>query len=199
MHFKRITQSARGEVFNPLLWPFLFTTLMYGIGFVFLSSGFDILGTSSLYVSMLDIHPLAPLIWGISCIGTIVGGLTFLLFNIPPFGKISGLIGFSVWSFAGFCYFLTGNYLVLFAITAPNMWFWLWQYLSLSLFRRQEAKDRATLFAYNMGQYDDELNPKDSKIDREENRGKDRQTSGSYDNPDDGGDISRNLDNGETQ
>jgi hypothetical protein len=192
-YLKRITQSARGEIFNPLLWPFLFSTLVYGVGFALVLPFTGGLGGSSLYTAMVALHPIIPIIWGYTAIFTILGGATFLLFNIPPFGKVSGLIGFMVWTFAAFCYILSGDWLVLLAVTAPNMWFWFWQYLSLSLFRREDELDRKTMVRYDRGEYDDELHPKQGKIDREDNRGKDAQSGGSYDNPDDGTDTSRVL------
>lgn len=168
-HLKKITHSARGEVFNPLLWPFLISTLSYGVGFIILAST-KMGGTSSLYVAMDSIIPGAALVWGTACIATIVFGLYFLLFNVPPLGKFSGLMGFSIWAFAGVCYLLTGNVIVFFAVALPNLWFWFWQYLSLSVFRQQDMVDDKTMRAYNDGQYDDVLNPIDSKRDREENR-----------------------------
>src|SRR5687768_332443 len=110
-YFSRITSSARGEVFNPLLWPFLLATFAYGVGFAFVLPFTDAAGTSSLYVSMSQIGSYIPMIWGIAAVLNIVGGLTFLLFNIPPFGKATGLVGFTLWSFAAMCYILTGDWL----------------------------------------------------------------------------------------
>lgn len=102
---------------------------------------------------------------------TIIMGLTFLLFNVPPAGKVSGLVGFMLWLFAGFCWVLTGGWFVALAIAFPNIWFWIWQYLSLSKFKGQDKTDEATMRAYDAGLYDDELNPIDAKEDRENNRG----------------------------
>jgi cellulose synthase/poly-beta-1,6-N-acetylglucosamine synthase-like glycosyltransferase len=144
-YWKRITESARGELFNPLLWPFLLATLAYGIGFsIFINSG---IGTqsSTLFMAMAAIHPIAPFIWGLIAMFTILGGLTFLLFNIPPWGKISGVVGFMLWLFASVCYGFYGNWLLVFALTVPNMWFWIWQYISLSRFREEERIDAQNL------------------------------------------------------
>lgn len=142
---KKLTRSARGELFNPLLWPFLLSTLSYGLGFaIVFHFGFDI-GTSSLYLAMESLLWFAPIIWGLSCIAVIVMGVTYLLFNVPRYGRISGLIGFSLWFFAGACYVYSGGYLTLFSVVVPNMWFWFWQYLSLSRFRREEVEDNKSL------------------------------------------------------
>ena len=191
-YISRITSSQRGQKFNPLIWPFFIATMSYGIGFtIFLP--LDIVTKSSLFMAMFTIHPWIPVIWGILAIATIVMGLTFLLFNIPPVGRLSGLLGFMVWVFASMCWLLDGNFLLIFSVGLANMYFWFWQYLSLSLFRREDAQDIYTMDMYDRGQYDDEENPKDSKAAREDNRGRDRQTEGRYDDDDNGLDESRQV------
>jgi cellulose synthase/poly-beta-1,6-N-acetylglucosamine synthase-like glycosyltransferase len=188
-YISRITSSARGELFNPLLWPFLLSTFAYGVGFTFTNGG-----GSSLYLAMAEFGLAIPIVWGVVALMVIIGGLTFLLFNIPPFGKVSGLIGFMAWLFAAACFLYAGSWLPFFSVAVPNMWFWIWQYLSLSQFRREDAIDAATMVLYDDGQYDNEENPKDGKIDRECNRGKDLQSNQSYDTKDNGGDCTRALD-----
>lgn len=173
-YFGRVVSSQRGEKFNPLIWPFLIGLLAYGVGFS-LFSFTEGVGKSSLYIAMLKINSEAPHIWGGIAVGTIIVGLTFLLFNIPPAGRVSGLVGFMLWVFAGFCWAFGGAWLPVLSIAIPNLWFWFWQYLSLSAFRKQDAQDIATMEDYNEGKYDDELNPKDSKITRDQNRGVDLQ------------------------
>jgi hypothetical protein len=170
--FQRITHSERGEKFNPLTWPFLIATFAYGLGFVafFHTEG---VGASSLFVSMMTLNPAIPYIWGAAAVLTIIIGVTFLAFHIPPAGKISGLIGFMLWVYAGFCWGTTGAWLPLFSVAVPNMWFWVWQYLSLSLFRHEDDQDIATMKSYNAGEYDDVENPIDAKKARENNRGLD--------------------------
>ena len=167
-YWKRVSESARGEAFNPLIWPFLLSTLVYGVG-ALVSTG----AGSSLLAAMASLHPLAHILWGTVALLTIGCGITFLLFNLPPYGKISGIVGFMLWVFGAWCYVFTSSWVPLFAVAVPNMWFWIWQYLSLSVFRQEEALDKATMEDYNRGGYDDELNPKDSKAARENNRGVD--------------------------
>lgn len=169
-YLSRVTSSQRGERFNPLTWPFLLATLAYGVGFTFFSQT-----SSSLYVAMAALNPLAPLVWGITALVTILIGFTFLLFNIPPAGKVSGLVGFMLWVFAAFCWGFGGGWLLIASIAIPNMWFWFWQYLSLSHFNREDKKDLQTMSDYNSGEYDDKLNPEDGKTHREDNRGVDLQ------------------------
>lgn len=174
-YLSRATSSARSKPFNPLIWPFLFATFVYGIGFAVVLPFTTFGGASSLYSTMTKVYSNAPIIWGWVALATIVGGITFLLFNIPPFGKISGLIGFMLWLFGAICYGIEGNWIVLLCVTVPNMWFWFWQYLSLSSFRREDAADRRTMRRYDSGGYDDEQHPEQGKIDREDNRGVDVQ------------------------
>lgn len=169
-YFKRITESARGEKFNPLIWPFFLTTFVYGLGALFTDGA-----GSSLVAAMLTLHPAAHFVWGAVAILTIICGLTFLLFDIPPFGKASGIVGFMLWVFGCWCYYFTASWVPLFAVAVPNMWFWAWQYLSLSIFRREDAEDARTMAHYDNGDYDDMDNPKDSKAAREDNRGVERQ------------------------
>jgi hypothetical protein len=189
----RATHSERGELFNPLIWPFLIATFAYSVGFLTLFST-EAISKSSLWVTMHGLWAPLPFVWGSVCFITIVMGLTFLMFKIPPIGRLSGLLGFMIWVFAGLCWALTGGYITLFSIALPNMYFWMWQYISLSNFRRQEADDRDSMKTYDTGGYDD-INPNvNSKSAREDNRGRDLQSNGSYDNPDNGGDLSRPLD-----
>jgi hypothetical protein len=171
-YISRLTSSARGEVFNPLTWPFLLATFAYGVGFSIFYPYTDALGTSSAFTAMYNINPAFPQVWGIMAVLTIVLGITFLLFNIPPFGKVSGLVGFALWLFVAICYAINGDWLVMLSVSLPNMWFWIWQYLSLSLFRREDAEDKQTMADYDAGGYDDNNG---GKALRESNRGVDRQ------------------------
>jgi hypothetical protein len=144
-YLSRITSSARGETFNFLIWPFLLATGAYGVGFALIMPYTDDAGHSTLYDSMEAIYPHAPQLWGIIALLNIIGGLVFLLLDITPFGRASGLVGFTLWCFAAWCYMLTDDWVTLFSIAIPNAMFWIWQYLSLSLFRRENAEDVITL------------------------------------------------------
>lgn len=139
-YIARTTRSARGELFNPLIYPFLLATSAYGLGFGFLTNTAGV-HESSLFMAMTSIGASVPVIWGIIAVLIIIVGFTFLLFNLPPAGKLSGLAGFMLWVFATFCWGLTGGWLLIFAIGVPNMWFWFWQYLSLARFRQEDIVD----------------------------------------------------------
>jgi hypothetical protein len=154
-YFSRLTSSARGEMFNPLIWPFLISTFAYGLGFAIFLPLTNMGGESSLFDAMNRIDPIAPVAWGIVALLTIIMGLSFLMFNIPPFGKVSGLVGFGLWEFAAACYAFNGDWLTLVAVTVPNMIFWFWQYLSLSRFRAEDAEDKETMEDFDDGAYDE--------------------------------------------
>jgi len=148
-YFSRVTSSSRGETFNPLMWPFLLSTFSYGIGFAFILPFTKIAGTSSLFNAMSSLGNSLPIIWGAIAIITILCGLTFLMFNIPPVGKASGLAGACLWLFASSCYIATGEWLVLLSVAVPNLIFWIWQYFSLSQFRREDAIDEEIIEEYH--------------------------------------------------
>lgn len=170
----RVTSSARGKGFNPLTWPFFITTMAYGLGFAAFYST-DAVGASSLFIAMSGLNMTLPYVWGGAAILTIIMGFTFLLFNIPPAGKLSGLVGFMLWVFASFCWALAGGWLLVISVGVPNMYFWIWQYLSLSLFRREDAADKISMHKYNTGGFDDIDPMVNSKAARLNNRGVDRQ------------------------
>lgn len=156
-YVSRVTSSARGETFNPLIYPSLICTLVYGLGFT-IFSWVDSVNSSSLHRAMTEVNPIIPPIWGSIAIATIVVGFTFLLFNVPPAGRISGLVGFMLWVFAGICWSITEAEFVVFAVAVPNLWFWIWQYLSLSRFKGEQERDAATMEAYDHGEYDVDKN-----------------------------------------
>lgn len=168
----RITRSARGELFNPLIYPFIVSTLGYGIGFVLFRST-NAVQASSLFAAMHAINPLLTVLWGALAITVIVVGLYVLVFDKPPIGKANCFVAWLLWLFAFIIYALSGGWLTLITVTFPNLFFWTWQYFSLAEFRRQDRLDSNTMYYYDGGLYDDELNPKDSKIARDDNRGVD--------------------------
>jgi hypothetical protein len=104
---------------HPLALLFMLATLAYGIGFLILPYS-DILGTSSLYVTMVGFGAHIAIVWGVASIISVVVTLAGY--------RIASLLGFMVWLFAAICYIMDGNWLVLVAITIPNMLYWLWQH-----------------------------------------------------------------------
>lgn len=151
--FSRLTRSARGELYNPLIYPFLVTTLSYGIGFTAFRWT-EAVNQSSLYLSMHALSPLLTVIWGVLAIVVIVVGLYVLIFDKPPIGKANCLVAWMLWLFAAIVYVLTGGWLTLFAVALPGLFFWTWQYFSLQKFRQQDVVDNASMDEYDDGQYD---------------------------------------------
>lgn len=153
-YWSRLTSSARGEVFNPLTYPFLLAMLAYSLWLAVIIPLFDYKVDSTLYIAMAELAPVAPIVWGIIGLGTLIAGVTFMLFNIPPFGKVSGLVGFALWLFGAICFVMTDSWLSIFSVAVPNMIFWIWQYLSLSRFRREDARDAITMEQYGRRDFD---------------------------------------------
>lgn len=154
-YYSRMTRSARGEAFNPLIWPFFISTLAYGVGFLVFLPLTSVVGDSSLFRAMTAVGEYIPVAWGAVAVLTILCGLTFLMFNIPPFGKVSGLVGFGIWVFASICYMFAGGWLPLFSVAIPNIIFWFWQYLSLSRFRDEDEEDKKTMEHFSAGDYNE--------------------------------------------
>lgn len=169
--FVRLTRSARGEFFNPLIYPFLLTTLSYGIGFTIFGWA-SAVQESSLFSSMVSISPTIPFIWGILAIAVIVIGIYVLIFDKPPIGKLNCFIAWMLWFFAGVVYVITGGWLTLFAVTIPSLMFWTWQYFSLAKFRQQDVVDSDSMLAYDDGEYDSRFGGKRRRLD---NRGVDEE------------------------
>lgn len=172
----RLTRSARGELFNPLIYPFILVTFAYGIGFTFFSNT-DPVGQSSLYQSMTAISPLLTTIWGIAAISVILIGFYVLVKDKPPLGKFNCFLSFLLWFFAATVYVLTSGWLTLFAVVVPSLYFWTWQYFSLARFRDEDVLDKATMVRYNEGEYDDDNGGKEL---RETNRGVDEEDRTPY-------------------
>ena len=100
---------------------FIWMTIAYGIGFILLEKTSLSLGTSSLYVTMLDIGHNVPVAWGLACI---IAGVLELL----GYDRIAAMVGFMAWMFAGICYGIVGNWFVLLALAGTNMAFWAWKF-----------------------------------------------------------------------
>lgn len=165
----RILKSARGEIFNPLIYPFLLTTLTYGVGFTFFRWT-DAVNQSSLYSAMTSISPFLTAVWGGLAIAVILIGFYVLIKDKPPVGKANCFVAWMLWLFGGIVYILTGGWLTLFAVAFPSLFFWTWQYFSLAKFRAEDLADQATIQHYDDGDYDDEFGGKEL---RQDNRGVD--------------------------
>lgn len=167
--YTRLTRSARGEFFNPLIYPFLLTTLAYGIGFS-LFRFTEAVHESSLFLAMTTINPAIPVIWGTLAVIVIIVGLYVLVFDKPPIGKANCFVAWMLWLFAAIVYALTGGWLTLISVATPSLMFWTWQYFSLAKFRAQDVLDSDSMLAYDDGEFDSRFGGKRRRLD---NRGVD--------------------------
>lgn len=174
--FTRLTRSARGELFNPLIYPFLLSTFAYGIGFT-LFRNFTAVHESSLFMAMEAISPTLTLIWGVLAIAVIIVGIYVLVYDKPPIGKANCFIAWMLWLFACIVYIQTGGYLTLFSVSLCNLMFWTWQYFSLAKFRQQDVVDSDAMVAYDDGEYDSRFGGKRRRLD---NRGVDEEDRTPY-------------------
>lgn len=148
-----MTRSARGEFFNPLVYPFLLTTFAYGLGLTAFSWTAAV-QKSSLVTALDTVAPFATVVWGAVALAVIIVGLYVLIFDKPPVGKANCFVAWLLWAFAAMAYILTGNWLTVFSVAIPSLMFWTWQYFELSRFRHEDVLDRATMGRYDRGQYD---------------------------------------------
>lgn len=129
---RKFFTSAR-EV-NPLVWPFMLTTLAYGLGFALFSSTTGV-HDSSLFTAMHGLGATIPVFWGVAALVVLAVGVSFALTNHPKAGKVAGFLGFCLWVFATWCWYLAGGWLLVFAVGTPNVLCWIYLYLSLALRR----------------------------------------------------------------
>jgi hypothetical protein len=139
-YIERLTTSPRGERFNPLIYPFFVATLFYGLGFLLLGGETGV-KDSSLHAAMLSLGGYVPLLWGAAALTAIVLGVVFLLTQKKTIARLSAMVGFMVWVFAAGGWLFTGGWLLIFTVATPNIYFWVWQYFSLSEFQREAAYD----------------------------------------------------------
>lgn len=131
----RYTDRTHMHKVNALTWPFVFATLVYGIGFVALGwwSGVQ---TSSLYQAMYLLSPGVPALWGALAILAALLYLTLVISRTRGYGEMAAMLGFCVWFFAGLTYLLNGFWLVLFTVAAPNIYFWAYLYILVKDYQR---------------------------------------------------------------
>lgn len=124
----KYVNRVRSKVLHALVWPFLAATIAYGIGFTAFNSASGVTA-SSLYHAMFSMHPALPVVWGAVALVAIILVMVYLALEVRWANKVSSLLGSMVWIFASFCYILTGGWLLLFAVSLPNLYFWVWEYL----------------------------------------------------------------------
>lgn len=122
---------------NPLIWPFLLATTLYGLGFMLLGDWTGV-SSSSLFGAMYDLHNFLPTLWGLVASLAGAAAVTIIARRSGWWGELAALLGFSVWLFAFFVYLLQGFWLVLLTVALPNLYFWTWWYFRVKWYERQK-------------------------------------------------------------
>lgn len=121
---------------NPLIYPFLLGTLIYGIGFAFLGDWSGV-ASSSLYQAMLSMHSSIPVAWGIGASMASGFAIILLLRRRGWWGGIASITGWMVWLFAAIVYAMEGYWLVFLTVALVYGYFWVYYYLSIKDFQRR--------------------------------------------------------------
>lgn len=129
--------STETRKVNPLFYPFLVSTFLYGLGFATLNwwSG---VSSSSLFQAFFAIHPWLPIIWGVAAVLAATAALVLLLRRKGRFGELAAMFGFLVWLFALIIYAMNGFWLVMATVAAPNLYFWIYYYFKVKWYERQK-------------------------------------------------------------
>jgi len=138
-YVKRLLYLDQKRKLNPLFYPFLLATFVYGLGFLAFSwwSGVN---TSSLFGAMESLHVFLPSLWGLLAVLAVAFVIILMLRREGHWlGEVASMLGFLVWLFAGFVYALGGYWLVLLTVTGPNVYFWGWYYMRVKWYQRMKA------------------------------------------------------------
>lgn len=120
---------------NVLIWPFIFATLVYGLGFM-LFPGFYFVNSSSLFQSFVGVHHWLPEIWGAAAAFAGSSALAMVATRKSPLGATAAMLGALVWIFAGILYAMNGYLLVFLTVACPNLYFWVYYYLRFKWYDR---------------------------------------------------------------
>lgn len=121
-------EQGSTERVNDLVWPFLFASLIYGLGFATLG-WWDGVSTSSLYKAMNETDVWLPEIWGTCAALASILALVFISTRKTVLGEVSAFFGFLVWAYAVWVYAEAGFWLVVLTVALTNAYFWGWLYL----------------------------------------------------------------------
>lgn len=126
---------------NPLIWPFLFAIIVYGLGFA-LFPDFYFVNSSSLFQSINGVHDWLPVAWGTGAALAGTSALTMVALRRSVFGATAAMLGFLVWLFAAILYLINGYILVLLTVACPNLYFWVFYYMRLKWYDRLRKAGR---------------------------------------------------------
>jgi hypothetical protein len=124
---------------NPLFYPFLFATLIYGLGFTLFgwTSGVN---TSSLYGALVAMHTFLPALWGsVAILAAFLAFFAILTRRTHVVSASAAMSGVLLWLFAAITYLQGGYILVILTVALPNMFFWVYWYVRLKWYQRQKA------------------------------------------------------------
>lgn len=128
-YLRRLLFLDRQTRINPLLYPFLWATGIYGLGFAFLGHWSGV-SSSSLYTAFALVHHWLPALWGFAAVLATILAIALMLTRYSGhLGHAAALLGFLVWVFAGCIYAINGYWLVMLTVAAPNIYFWAFYYL----------------------------------------------------------------------
>lgn len=142
-YWKRFVYVSKGsqQRVNPLIYPFLAATLLYGLGF-FLLGDWTGVSTSSLFTAMSALHNFLPAVWGAMAALAGILGVATIVARKALLGEVPSLLGFSVWAFAAFVYILNSFWLVLLTVALPNLYFWVWWFFRIKWYDREKKSGR---------------------------------------------------------
>lgn len=125
------------KLINPLIYPFLMGTLIYGLGFAFLGDWSGV-ASSSLFKAMYGINPIVPLVWGSGATLASGSAIVLLLRRRGWWGGIASITGWMVWLFAAIVYGLEGYWMVILTVALVYGYFWVYYYLTIKDLQRRK-------------------------------------------------------------
>ena len=136
----RYVDDKHKQAVNPLVYPFLFATIIYGLGFIASPILGTAVSTSSLFTAMGALHNFLPPLWGICALlaGTL-GTYCLLTRHTKYISATASMLGVMVWLFATFIYIGNGFFLVTLTVATVNLYFWVWWYIRLKWYQRRKA------------------------------------------------------------
>ena len=123
----RNEESRNSQFLYPVIW----ATTMYGVGFVI----FTLLpGTpsSSLYAALDGLNHVLPTLWGM--VAAVGGAGSFLAIYLRRHRwlKFTSILSMVAWGYGLIAYIFSGYWLVVVAVALPSLWLWVLIYLGES-------------------------------------------------------------------
>jgi hypothetical protein len=118
--------KTKGEKQNPLLWPFLLITTAYSFAFTFFIGSKAVTETILFQQTALQLGSNFLSVWGVIGLLIVIGTFVGIYVRKAWLGTTVSYAGFLLWLYTAFIYAMGGFWLQVFAISIPNMVFWLW-------------------------------------------------------------------------